>query len=133
MDQAQTFAALALLGVTRADLDRVRHAPFPAARSALEELKERVRTSWKKRAFELHPDRTGNDPEKTALFTDLNQVRQEFDQLQVQPPAPRVMMPTHSVMIQHFRPFTPGVTYTNTSSTTVGWGAAYATATVRPT
>jgi hypothetical protein len=130
MDQAQTLTALDRLGVTRVDLDRVQRTPYPASKAILDELKSRVRSNWKRLAFDLHPDRTGNDPDKTALFTMLNQVQREFESLEIQPR----MVPMRVVVVQHWgQPFTPGVVYTSTTNTTnTGYASAYYAATIRP-
>ena len=85
MDQAQVVRLLAKLGVEQEDLARVRMSSYPESERLLGELKERVRVRWRKLAVELHPDATGNDPEKTAEFVQLNQVRADFDGCRVAP------------------------------------------------
>jgi len=93
MDQPTAVRLLAKLGVTPPDIERVRQTPYPQSVALLDELKARVRSNWKKQAFELHPDRTGNDPEKTAEFMGLTQIRDDFEKLRVGPQPQRAAMP----------------------------------------
>lgn len=91
MDQATAVHLLARLGVHPADLLRVKSTPFPQSAAILNDLKARVRSNWKKLAFELHPDRTGNNSEKTAEFQALTRLRDDFERLTVSatpPPRP---------------------------------------------
>lgn len=115
MDQAEVLRALAKLGVVPADLHRVRLLPYPEAVRFLDELKGRVRQSWKRLAFELHPDRTGSDPEKTVEFTLLNRVRSDFEKVTVSPPP--VPMPV--VFVPFRRPSYAASPFTSTSTATV--------------
>lgn len=113
MTQAEAFQLLAQLGVRPEDLARVQRAPsFEAAKAQLEELKVRVRAAWKRAAFDLHPDRTGGDPEKTRLYTALNGVRQDFEGLEMRlpPPPPPVLY----VRV----PFNASTAYTSSTSST---------------
>jgi hypothetical protein len=99
-------ALLRQLGVEVEDVERLHRVPHRDAIKLLNVLKEKVRRNWKKLAFELHPDRTGNDPAKTRLFRDLNTLREKFEQMQVL--APPVTPPPQEVI---FVPPTPGVVY----------------------
>lgn len=69
------------LGLDRAD--------FVHARSngrALDAFKARVRRAYRKLVLELHPDRTGNDPEKAKLFQLATAVVKEIETMT---PCPR--------------------------------------------
>ena len=93
MDQTTAVHLLARLGVGPGDLQRVQQTPFPQSVTLLDELKARVKASFKKLAFELHPDRTGNDPVKTQEFKGLAQVATDFEKLTVQPAPQRLPPP----------------------------------------
>ncbi len=87
----------------------------------MQELKDGAKKAYRKLIFELHPDRTGNDPEKTAQMTFLGQVMADIDRLEVRPPAP--VMPRVQIQVQVPFGRRPGVTtagqvHVNTSSNT---------------
>lgn len=108
MDPVTVTRLLSRLGVTPADLDVVRRTPYPQSKEVLEGLKARVRSGYKRLAFELHPDRTGNDAEKTEEFKLLTRVREDFERLEVRPPPPVMIMPV----------FVPWRGFTQTTNTT---------------
>lgn len=54
----------------------------------LSDLKDQVKHTFRKLALELHPDRTGGDEAKTALFKELVQAREAFENIEVRPAAP---------------------------------------------
>lgn len=84
-ERASIEAGLLALGVTPNDFNAVRVEPsFEGATAALERVKEKVRKAYKKLAFELHPDRTGNDPAKTELFKAVSKIRAEIDALTIE-------------------------------------------------
>lgn len=85
--------ALRDLGVTTADLDRVRQTPFPQSKKMLADLKYRVKHAFRKLAVALHPDQTGGDPVKTERFRLIVQVKEAFDRMEVVPLPPRPMPP----------------------------------------
>jgi len=85
MDQMTAVRLLARLGVGPGDLHRVQQTPYPQSVVLMDDLKARVKASFKKLAFELHPDRTGNDPAKTEEFKGLAQVASDFEKFTVQP------------------------------------------------
>lgn len=88
MDLSSTLVVeiLGLLGVNYpSDLQAIERMPFEQGTKVLADLKERVRKGYKRLAFELHPDRTGNDPEKTERFKLLAQVRDRIEQITIQP------------------------------------------------
>jgi hypothetical protein len=88
IDQAKTTQALGLLGVSASDFEAMRRVPFAQAQEMLRVVKERVRKNFRRLVLELHPDRTGNDPEKTEQFKVLAQIFADFNKLEVRPPAP---------------------------------------------
>lgn len=102
MDQVTVIRLLARLGVTPMDIERVRQMPFPQSGAFLEELKARVKTNWKRLAFELHPDRTGNDPSKTEEFKALTVIRDDFDRLRVEP-RPQMPRPVNIAQVAFIR------------------------------
>jgi hypothetical protein len=103
MDQAERQRlekGLQALGVTPEDFNTVQRQPtYELACAKLEEVKEKVRKAYKRLAFELHPDRTGNDIEKTELFKAVGQVKADIESLNINPPRPPPMMAPMSVMI----------------------------------
>lgn len=139
MDQTMAVRLLARLGVTPMDIERIRQTPFPQSVAILDELKARVKTNWKRLAFELHPDRTGNDPVKTEEFKGLTLVRDDFEKLRVEPrpqPMPQpirgvVMVPFIRVPGQQGPPSYAARPTTTASNTTVN--AWHFVVTMRPT
>ena len=99
------------LGVSFSDLEKLVQLPYGDATQYLIALKERAHKNWKRLAFELHPDRTKNDPQKTELFQRLLQAKTKFEQLSVPhqppPPSPRVVTPPTA----HPTPTTLGVVF----------------------
>lgn len=91
IDQAKVLQAVEALGITVADVEGIRRSPFPQAQTMLQALKDRAKKNYKKLAFELHPDRTNNDPVKTDLFKVLGQVLADIEKLQVRPPPPPIV------------------------------------------
>ena len=90
IDPRLALAILADLGVQPAEMDALRRCNLDEGKRRLEELKERVHKNYKRLAFELHPDRTGNDPEKTEKFKLVGAIREDFSKLQLQA-QPRMM------------------------------------------
>jgi len=104
VDHVRIQQAVQALGITPADFDAIRRASFPQAQDMLQALKDRAKKNYKRLVFELHPDRTGNDPGKTELFKILGQVITDIEKLQVQPPPPppqfvRVQVPLQWVQV----------------------------------
>ena len=83
IDPAKVQAILRDLGVSPVELEALRQCSLEEGRRKLDELKERVRKNYKRLAFELHPDRTGNDSEKTEKFKLLGAIRDDFEKLQL--------------------------------------------------
>ncbi len=73
------------LGVTPQALFAIRVATFPRAKELLEELKKVARHNYHRLAKELHPDRTGGDPQKEERFKLLSQAMATIEHLQLQP------------------------------------------------
>lgn len=85
LDPVKIQAAMSDLGVSPVDMERLRQmTSVEEATTWLDELKARVRKNFKQLAFELHPDRTGGDEEKTARFKLYGTVKDEFEKIQVQ-------------------------------------------------
>lgn len=77
--------AAKLLGVGKKDLEWIKEAPGHAAAVArLDHLKATTKTNYKKAAKELHPDRTGNDPEKTDLFCVVKDVYRRIESTKIE-------------------------------------------------
>jgi hypothetical protein len=93
IDPAKVRAILADLGVQPAEMEAIRRCPLEEGKRRLDELKERVHKNYKRLAFELHPDRTGNDPEKTERFKLVGAIREDFDKLQLRAPPQFMPMP----------------------------------------
>lgn len=94
-EQAKVAEAVRALGVLPTDFDAIRVAPFPRAVEMLKELKERARKNYKRLAFELHPDRTGNDPVKTERFKFFGEILSKLEALEVRPPPPMPQVQVH--------------------------------------
>jgi DnaJ domain len=132
------------LGVRPEEMVRLQQVPLETARALLEELKERVRKNYKQLAFELHPDRTGNDPVKTERFKLIGTVKDEFEKLQVQArqqpqfiPRPP-MQPQPQMRVMRVVTWTSaGTAYTSTASTGttthIHIGVPFRVATMKPT
>lgn len=126
MDQALVFEMLRALGVNYpADIRAIEQMPFEQGEKALEALKERARKNFKQLAFELHPDRTGNDAAKTERFKALAQVRERLDKMTLRrapvTPLPVVVFHVQQVVFRH--PFTTmNVNTASTSATNATFG-----------
>ena len=117
MDQTTAIRLLVRLGVGPGDLQRVQQTPYPQSVAVLEELKVRVKASFKRLAFELHPDRTGGDPTKTEEFKGLVQVASDFEKFTVHArpqQKPEVRMPIQVVFVQYHSPRYPTNPFTRT-------------------
>jgi hypothetical protein len=108
IDPLKVQAVLRDLGVQPIELEALRGCTLEEGQRKLIELKERVRRNYKHLAFELHPDRTDSDPEKTEKFKLLGTIRDEFEKLQLQAmpqpvPVRRPMPNQGCVPMQTFR------------------------------
>lgn len=87
------------MGLTAEEFIEVREAPTLQERTRLlDALKAKAKKAYTRLAFQLHPDRTGNDPEKTALFRLLTQVKADIEALEparlpIPQPQPIVVVP----------------------------------------
>jgi len=99
IDQAKLFAVLRELGIPPEDLQSLRMLPFAQAQEKLRTMREIARKNYKRLAFELHPDRTGNDPVKTEKFKLLGQILTDFDKIEIRPAPPMPVRP-HPVPVQ---------------------------------
>lgn len=126
------------MGVLPQDFQGIQLAPsFEEAKRLLEVIKDKVKTGFKKLAFELHPDRTGNDPVKTAKFKLAANVKNDIEKLTVgQQPRPRPMpvpfvQPMQVVFVQFY---TGGQTTTTSTAgpSYVRTQNAWAAATMHP-
>lgn len=115
----QIVRAMQLLQLTKDDFTSIERATsFVVGQQALEALKERAKKQFKKLAFELHPDRTNNDPAKTEDFKLISAAVDDLEKLQLRPPPPpRPVMPTIRIV---FRSYGGGFTGTSTTTTTGG-------------
>jgi len=82
--------ALINLGIAPDEFEAIRRAPYPKAQTLLQELKEKARHNYKKKAFELHPDRTQGDKSKAELFNLLGQTLEKINRMTVHT-APPIM------------------------------------------
>jgi hypothetical protein len=117
--QAEVTEAFHHLGVTPADFMGIRQCrSLREAELRLQKLRERVKERWRKLAFELHPDRTDGDEDKTRLFKLLSGVVDKLNEVKVMPPRPRV----RRVVMQ--QPIVWATNSTNaTSTSTSTWGS----------
>lgn len=82
--------ALTLLQVASDHLLRLRRAKsYTEACKAMEALQKEAARQFKRKAFELHPDRTGNDPAKTEEFRKLTEAIEVVRKMRVQKRAKR--------------------------------------------
>ena len=117
-DVAKAAAALKL---TEQDLNHcIQHPELSECQRRLEELKKRVKKSYREAALELHPDRTGGDEEKLQLFKTVSRLWEQIQKFEIgrqQRPQPRVV---------HVRA-TPSTswggwtTWSNSTTTTGSW------------
>lgn len=91
----QITAAFELLGITQKDLARARVNP-----AVLQALQAKVRRTWKQAARELHPDRTGDDPQLTELFKLVKQVADEVAAMKVRPSRRRMKWALRMVRVE---------------------------------
>ena len=140
MNQALELEMLRMLGVNLpVNFRTIEQMPFVEGLLALEALKERVRKNYKKLAFESHPDRTGNDPEKTERFKMATAVRDKIEKVRLRrapPPPPPMPVPVIHVQRVYFHPFANmNINTSATTSTTThfGPGGPWFAARMRPT
>lgn len=112
------------MGVLPIDFHSIRTAPtFAEAQRLLEVLKDKVKAGFKKLAFEYHPDRTGNDPVKTAKFKLANTVKNDVEKLTVgQQPRPVQQVPFVQVVFVQTA-YYPRPTTTSMPRTQNAWAA----------
>ncbi len=118
--------ARAHLGLTKEDIQAPLHRSMEQAQRMLAELKARTKKVYKRKALELHPDRTGGDETKAALFVKLTRVMEELEKLQLEP-VWRPPMSFGRVVIIQWDGF-GGVDVGTSASTTSGsgtWGPAF--------
>ena len=131
------------LGIMPNELQSIQGLPLLEGQRRLEEIKERVHKNYKRLAFELHPDRTGNDPAKTEHFKLVGAVKDDFDKLKLEarqvhhqpPPPPMNMQQVRVVRVVSWASARPGgpATTATTSGTTVHINVPFRVATMRPT
>ena len=126
---SKTSLLLHYLGVGVHEIEALRHLPYREATQRLMELKGRIHKGWRKAAFELHPDRTGNDPQKTALFQALTLLRDQFEDLRLAEPLPE---PTAQVFEPMDIPATPGVVFQTRPPKHPPLHSGYRAATMKP-
>jgi hypothetical protein len=74
--------ALSLLKLSPEDIRGLRQGS-----SSIDAFRQKAKSSYRKAALTLHPDKTGNDEAKTADFVLLNRFMEELDALK--PPKQR--------------------------------------------
>lgn len=138
IDPVKLHRVMQVLGIMPNELQGLQRLPIQEGQRRFAEIKERVHKNYKKAAFELHPDRTGNDPEKTELFKLIGTVKDDFDKLQLErrpvlrPPPPPMPMQVQVVRVVSWA--SVGSTYNRTTATnTVAVGVPLRVATLRPT
>ena len=124
MDKALFQKLAAEMGVTEQRVTSIQAASsFEAARSRLAAFKADVKATYKKLAFQYHPDRNPGDAEAEAKFKGLGTVLQEVEKLEVQArPQP---IPVQSTTPFYSRRPGPSIyaTVTNSTSVNVGYDA----------
>lgn len=91
LTDAQLQRALLLLRIKQDDFTDIVNAPTMAeGQQRLAELKARVKKQFRTLAFDLHPDRTNNDPAKTDDFKLVSVVAEDLQEVELRPkPLPR--------------------------------------------
>lgn len=113
MDRGQALKALQALGISPRDLDSIRMASYPQAKQMLVQLKELAKKRYRKLALQLHPDRTGGDPEKTEMFKVVGLVLEDLNKLEVQRPVARPSFTSATVSNTTNATFSGTVTWVN--------------------
>jgi len=103
-----TDQALAVLGTSRDELRGcLRSASEDDANRALDAIKRRARLAFHRIAQELHPDKTGNDPEKAVRFRELAATFGELKKLRIgRRPAAVRYSPTMVTIVVNWSPGT---------------------------
>lgn len=65
---------------------------------------EELKSAYRRKSRELHPDRTGNDPAKTALFREVQQAYQTLSHDKTRAEYDRSIAPAESIMELFQRP-----------------------------
>lgn len=101
MTDLQTLESLLLqIGFAPEDFNRVRRAHTRAeAVELLASLKDRFKPAFKRKIFELHPDRTHGDPEKSKQLQILINFARDLDELKVPEENPKVII--HEVIFHN--------------------------------
>ncbi len=132
-ERARIEGGLLALGVTPEDFNVIRRQrSFEDACAKLVEVKEKVRKAYRRLAFELHPDRTGNDPVKTDLFKAISKIRAEIEELELERPRPMVPVPVGIpvIMVQYGGVGRPPPGHPAANGGFRQWGSGTATTTV---
>jgi hypothetical protein len=142
-DPMKVRGVMTELGIMPNELGSLQGLPLAEGQRRLDEIKERVHKNYKRLAFELHPDRTGNDPAKTEHFKLVGAVKDDFDKLKLEPrqvnmqppPPPLNMQRVRVVRVVSWASARTGgpVTTGTTSGTTVQINIPFRVATMRPT
>lgn len=113
------------LGVTEEAIGfRLRQCrSFQEQVAVLDDLKREAKKTYRRLAFDLHPDRTGGDEVKLERFKALSRVMEAIEQLQIRPPP----IVTHLVPGVQIRFYTNGPVTTSNSATTTTSGSSGAT------
>lgn len=92
LTQQELLSGLAELGIDQQRLAAAARAPgtLAQAKERFDALKAEARKAFKRKALELHPDRTDGDEAKTDLFKRLQLVVEVFCKAELRPaPPPR--------------------------------------------
>jgi hypothetical protein len=116
-DQQTRLNSLKDLGVNfPEDFQALQRSPLEQAKEKLVQLKERVKTNYRRLIKELHPDQNGGDEEKTKRFKAITYEYNELCKLEVHPPRPMPAMMPMGI------PFWNG---TSSATTGTGTGATF--------
>lgn len=93
------------MGIHPAEILSLTSAPNrESATKILEALRERFRQGFARLALELHPDHTQNDPEKTADFRVLLDLKKDFYAIKVPENYPKRYSTTFHLSVSDPRP-----------------------------
>lgn len=103
LSNEEVEALMAELGLRdlRGFLQGLGQFPFEEAGARLADMQAAIKKAWKTKALELHPDRTGDDPEKTEKFKRLNTVHEWFTAIKLRRPTPPPQLMVRTVLFTH--------------------------------
>lgn len=85
-NQSEINRALQALGVSTIEMVAIFNAPYQQALALLQDVQTRAKQTYKKLAFEYHPDRTNSDASKSEFFVLLGHVLEDLGKIRLEAP-----------------------------------------------